>query len=92
MWKEVVVAWFEVVCYLDICLKEVRKTTRSFSKDSRYPGPGLNSGFSDYEAGGLTIRQWGSVCKSRYFFFLVYPVTPYELLTLHSIECKDDYE
>jgi hypothetical protein len=56
MCKKAVIAYLEVVCYLDICLKEVRKPVRTFGKDNRYPGPDLNTGFSDYEAGTFTTR------------------------------------
>jgi hypothetical protein len=47
--------------YPRTCLKELRKSLKTLSQDSRSPGRDLNPGPPEYEAGVLTTRQRRSV-------------------------------
>jgi hypothetical protein len=49
-------SWPNLGYYPGICLEGLRKTTKSFSENSRFPGRDLNAGPSVYEAGVLTTR------------------------------------
>jgi hypothetical protein len=42
--------------YPSICMEELRKTAKKFSKDIRFPGRDLNRGLPEYEAGVLSTR------------------------------------
>jgi hypothetical protein len=47
--------------YPNICLKELRKTTKNFSQINRFQSRDFNPGPPEYEAGALTTRPDHSI-------------------------------
>jgi hypothetical protein len=86
-WKgwERKLSWPNLKYYPGICLEGLRKTTKNIGQDSRSPGPDLNSGPPEYEAGVLATRPRSSVTISTLQFI------PYVAIKWLAFQLDDDH-